>query len=50
MKEIFIVYIACELLAITEAMIAANIIHGDIKPDNYIFRGLWVLNIVFLIF
>ena len=34
------VFLIIEMLHISEALMKADIIHGDIKPDNYLFRGL----------
>ena len=39
MDETLIMYYAIEMLTIAEAMHNAGIIHGDIKPDNFLIFG-----------
>jgi checkpoint serine/threonine-protein kinase len=39
MKEELVIMYTIELLNMVEAMHACGIIHGDIKPDNFLIRG-----------
>jgi checkpoint serine/threonine-protein kinase len=39
MDETLIMYYAIEMLSIAESMHNSGIIHGDIKPDNFLIFG-----------
>ncbi len=40
LDEHMVAYLAIELLRIFEALRMCRVIHGDVKPDNFLFRGL----------
>jgi serine/threonine protein kinase len=44
--ESLMLYWMVELLSIAEKLQECRIIHGDIKPDNFILRTLWVQNFI----